>query len=630
MENLLLAGSFALGLSVAGGVSFCIFKKKFQQREDELQRSILDIEHRSSEEKRKFLTTAKEKSEDHEFSVSNLQSQLSIREEELELAKAVEANFIDALNSEQLWQACFRIVEARFKQEIALCAAFRFDQEMSIIPANKVGSDNHKVFEAFHAVAKVQDISEGPKVLALDEMNGLRTLREDLKHVALIPVKTRNGITTIFVAGITSDSYQEQMRLLKKMLNRLAHELYRSSMYEMEIQASRVDHLTGLPNRKALAEVLPKLLATSSEERKLSCLVIECDNIKTINDKYGHLVGDQLIKQLVTTILQSHRIEELQSEIQAPDYLIRYGGLQFMLVLEETDTKTALVVAERIRTAVENKTDWVGGVPTWSVSIGTATSPEDGIDGDMLFLKAEVALMYLKEKLGLNHSIAFSQVPRTFRVSKLSAKVDGSLDIFDPATILQSFVHSDRTGILTVNSTDGRKFWAFVDKRRIQKAYLGPYRSDFAITEFLSTFENGQFAFNEYNSLDSEALEELHRMDATFDTAKTLERYLLDGALAQDKLSAAKRMITNARLFVKPLPEARTIIAGLPGMKDPPDSVELSAMEAIVKHVNGRTMLAAIFDRLDNYPTYVRWHAASVLIQHGVIDLTKLAMTFSL
>jgi hypothetical protein len=316
--------------------------------------------------------------------------------------------------------------------------------------------------------------------------------------------------------------------------------------------------------------------------------------------------------------------------IRPIDKYIRYGPLQFLMISEEADANQCLAVGERIREAFASKTDWPCGVPTWSISIGMATYPHDANDAMDLVAKAEVSLLYVKEHNKRNSVVRFDQVPRHFRLSKLSGGVSGSLNVFEASVTLQSVAGAQGTGILTVSNMHGRKFWSFFESGKIRKAYLDNYRGEVSIVEFLATFEDGAFEFREYNLLDAEALEEIHSLDETYDVKKSLDRVLMDGALAQDQLAEARRFLPNTRLFAKPTVDFRETIAKLAKAKDPPTKQELEAMAAICKYVNGRTMLCTIIDKLHQFPTHLRWHAAALLVRHEAFELSKLALSFAL
>jgi diguanylate cyclase (GGDEF)-like protein len=125
----------------------------------------------------------------------------------------------------------------------------------------------------------------------------------------------------------------------------------------------------------------------------LSLLMIDVDHFKSVNDKHGHLVGDHVLRSI------NLMIEENIREI---DYVGRYGGEEFCVVLPETDSEGGFFVAERIRKAIEET-----GVDAYdtklkvTVSIGIASFPYDAKKSLELIDKADWAL-YRSKKRGRN------------------------------------------------------------------------------------------------------------------------------------------------------------------------------------------------------------------------------------
>lgn len=155
-------------------------------------------------------------------------------------------------------------------------------------------------------------------------------------------------------------------------------------------QNQYLDDLTGALNRRYLREALPRVF---DEMRALglplSILVLDLDNFKAINDTYGHLEGDAVLRELVAF---------LKAKLRHSDLIIRYGGDEFILVLPHTDQDTAWKVASRLLDDLR-KTPLHGHEITGS--IGVATFPADGWSLNDLFARADEAL-YRAKNLGRN------------------------------------------------------------------------------------------------------------------------------------------------------------------------------------------------------------------------------------
>ncbi len=112
-------------------------------------------------------------------------------------------------------------------------------------------------------------------------------------------------------------------------------------------QLSHRDHLTGLMNRRAFDELAPTLLAQAERHRwPLALLLFDLDHFKGINDQHGHETGDQVLR---------HVAQLAQVHLRSSDLLARYGGEEFIALLPDCDDEAALVLAERLRQAMQQQ-----------------------------------------------------------------------------------------------------------------------------------------------------------------------------------------------------------------------------------------------------------------------------------
>lgn len=131
-------------------------------------------------------------------------------------------------------------------------------------------------------------------------------------------------------------------------------------LQEELVEQSRRDPLTGTFNRRQMRASLEEALERKRRtQTPASILILDIDDFKCINDNYGHAAGDHVLKEFASLVGQ--RIRRL-------DQLFRTGGEEFMLLLPDTSGKSALVLAEEIRTLV-SKTNFIEGCPV-TVSIG--------------------------------------------------------------------------------------------------------------------------------------------------------------------------------------------------------------------------------------------------------------------
>lgn len=162
---------------------------------------------------------------------------------------------------------------------------------------------------------------------------------------------------------------------------------------------AETDELTGLANIRGFAIAANRLFAQAvRHDRPSSVLMIDSDNLKNINDAYGHEAGNKLLRHLARAI---------QAELRFTDIAARYGGDEFIVLLPETPAKGAMEVAERIRVRIaETPLDLDSRRIVSSVSIGIACYPEDGRTLDGLATHADRAL-YAAKQDGRNKSVKF-------------------------------------------------------------------------------------------------------------------------------------------------------------------------------------------------------------------------------
>jgi diguanylate cyclase (GGDEF)-like protein len=178
------------------------------------------------------------------------------------------------------------------------------------------------------------------------------------------------------------------LQIIEESLGTLICPLRNALQYREALIASLTDPLTGSGNRLALENTLTREIELAKRHKSsLSLLLIDVDNFKLVNDQWGHKAGDKVLKMLVQKLNQVNR---------QTDLIYRYGGEEFVILLNETSQAGAEVIAERIRSAVEQaKIDLVGQSIQITVSLGAAAlKPNDS--KDRLFKRADKALYQAK------------------------------------------------------------------------------------------------------------------------------------------------------------------------------------------------------------------------------------------
>ncbi|MFO7602863.1 MAG: GGDEF domain-containing protein [Gammaproteobacteria bacterium] len=179
-----------------------------------------------------------------------------------------------------------------------------------------------------------------------------------------------------------------EMETLEGQMFHLIYPLRNALMYQKAITAAQIDPLTGANNRTAMDAAMRREIELSHRQRSpLSLLVLDLDLFKDINDKYGHLAGDYILKTVVTC---------LKDTMRSSDMLFRYGGEEFTLLLAGTDKEGAHKFAERVRRAVANYPFVFNGqeIPvTTSIGVASLAAQDNAMS---LFDKADHALYCAK------------------------------------------------------------------------------------------------------------------------------------------------------------------------------------------------------------------------------------------
>jgi two-component system cell cycle response regulator len=151
------------------------------------------------------------------------------------------------------------------------------------------------------------------------------------------------------------------------------------------------DSLTGLYNRRAILGKLRELINLANRYKEdFSLIMLDIDLFKMVNDRYGHLTGDEILEKIATLIRRN---------IRDTDIVGRYGGEEFIIILPKTNLSSSWVVAERLRSIIEkaNLKDSGGNVFTITVSQGLVGWERDE-DAASLISRADEALYKAKEK----------------------------------------------------------------------------------------------------------------------------------------------------------------------------------------------------------------------------------------
>jgi len=263
-------------------------------------------------------------------------------------------------------------------------------------------------------------LSEGHGILALTALEGMpfeviteeaRIRSEDkylqilgMKYFVTAPLKAKDKVVGVILADniFTQKSITKaDIGMLNLFANHAGLAIENSRLYEETVYLSNTDWLTKLWNHGHFQVALANEVGRAREtDAPLSLLMLDIDDFKNYNDKFGHVAGDFIIKEMAKVLVEASRKK---------DYVCRYGGEEFAIILPQTSKEDASYIAHRLREKIlqynfpnqENQPKKV-----FTFSCGISTFPKDAVDKDSLIKNADAAL-YQAKKSGKDRIISY-------------------------------------------------------------------------------------------------------------------------------------------------------------------------------------------------------------------------------
>lgn len=243
----------------------------------------------------------------------------------------------------------------------------------------------------FRPNSTLQDVARGKLQLAFGSASdACRPLEDTAGCYCVAPLVARDVVRGLLYADDAPDDEitENQQRVILDFASQAAVAVENARLYEEtrrlleETQRlAHTDSLTGIPNRRALHEMLERELHTSERyDSPFAYIILDLDDLKKINDSGGHSLGDLALKRFA---------QVLRKNARKGDILARYAGDEFVLVMAQSDREQATKGVERIMNSLRRN-----GLAS---SLGIAMFPGDGIDGQTLFFAADDALYKAKE-----------------------------------------------------------------------------------------------------------------------------------------------------------------------------------------------------------------------------------------
>jgi diguanylate cyclase (GGDEF)-like protein len=191
-----------------------------------------------------------------------------------------------------------------------------------------------------------------PEMDGLEACDALKALNPEIPIIFLTASHEQEHLLKAFAQGavdyLTKPFNKPELvaRVKTHLMLKYAFNELKLALVEME-RLAKTDGLTGLLNRRALFETATQEFSRAQRyERALSVLMLDIDHFKRINDTYGHQVGDVVIQEIAAV---------LKGTLRETDFIGRYGGEEFAVILPETSLEQAFEVAERIRCQISDR-----------------------------------------------------------------------------------------------------------------------------------------------------------------------------------------------------------------------------------------------------------------------------------
>jgi diguanylate cyclase (GGDEF)-like protein/putative nucleotidyltransferase with HDIG domain len=212
-----------------------------------------------------------------------------------------------------------------------------------------------------------------------------------LRSTLSIPLQGREGVAGVLTLYLKEKQAftKDHMRMLLAASSKLGLSVENSLQFEKAQDSASTDFLTGLPNARSICAHLDSELARSKRSgQHLAVLLCDLNGFKTVNDNYGHLVGNKLLEQIA---------RNLRTVCREFDLVGRLGGDEFILVLPEFTTTTVKELLPRVELAVEEAGKTICCKKVVTASVGAAFYPKDGLTAEELLSEADRSMYEAKE-----------------------------------------------------------------------------------------------------------------------------------------------------------------------------------------------------------------------------------------
>jgi diguanylate cyclase (GGDEF)-like protein len=339
-----------------------------------------------------------------------LQEELRKREQELALINRLSNVITSSLNIQDVYGAFISELKQVVDVNWGTIALIEGDELRFEVLSSELGSTWQAGEKIPLKGTGVEWVAEKKKALFEPDLakntrfsTGEEHLKWGIRSIIYLPLVVKNeAIGSLIVASRQPNAYTPgQVRLLERLASQIAIPIENGRLYAKAEQRARIDELTGLFNRRHFDESVKMEIDRHARYRSmLSLIFLDLDFFKAYNDTQGHTAGDRVLESIGRLV---------SGALRTTDLAFRYGGDEFAIILPQSASNDAFIVAERVRgriSAEMTKRDI-----KISASLGLASWPSDGVTSDELVNVADRALYYAKETGGNRTCVASRMLP---------------------------------------------------------------------------------------------------------------------------------------------------------------------------------------------------------------------------
>ena len=212
-----------------------------------------------------------------------------------------------------------------------------------------------------------------------------------LRSAIAVPLEGLGGVVGVLAMyRAERDAFNsDHLRILLAVSSKVGLSIENALKYQQAESSATTDYLTGLPNARSLFLHLTQELARCRRTgSSIAVMVCDLDGFKQVNDRYGHLEGDKVLRELAA---------KLKDVCRGYDYVARMGGDEFVIVAPGLKPEAMMQKAERLNQLAAEIGRQICGEDLLGLSVGTAFCPEDGIDAERLLAEADRRMYSMKQ-----------------------------------------------------------------------------------------------------------------------------------------------------------------------------------------------------------------------------------------